>query len=381
MIGLKDLPPFDFVNSDKQAVLDYILNLYKLIVGQSLSKADPRYLFILVITSVVIMLLNKINYTGKQNLLPFAEGDKLDYLGATYAVARKKSLSAKTSVQFTTSDIENETVVVPAGTRVSAGGGIYFALDEDLTILANTGSAVGSCTCTVAGPGGNGLAKGAITTLVDQLPYIASVSNVTESAGGTDVEDDDTYRDRIQAFPESLSAAGSDGAYKYFAKSASPLIDDVTVTSPEPGHVYIYPLLKNGEQAPEEIQKEVLAVCDDRKVRPLTDHVYCKQPTEVSYDVDITYYISSDDRSRANAIDTAVKQAVDDYVMWQRAKMGRDINPSKLIAMVMAAGAKRVDVTAPVFKHVSDGSKEDGYSVELAVNGSKSVNNGGVEDE
>lgn len=378
---IDDLPEFDFVNADKQAVLEYILKLHTIVTGRTLGKADPSYLFILVITSVVIMLLNKINYTGKQNLLPFAKGANIDYLGATYAVARKKALSAKTSVKFVTSDIENETVVVPAGTRVSAGGGIYFALDADLPIESNTGSATGTCTCTVPGPNGNGLAIGAITTLVDQLPYIASVTNVTESAGGTDVEDDETYRDRIQAFPESLSAAGSDGAYKYFAKSASPLIDDVNVTSPEPGTVHIYPILKNGEQAPEEILKQVLAVCDARVVRPLTDHVFCKQPTEVSYDIDLTYYINTDDMSRANAIKEAVTKAVDDYVLWQRSKMGRDINPSKLIALVMAAGANRVDVRAPVFTHISDGAKSDGFAVELAVNKTKSILNGGVEDE
>ena len=46
-------------------------------------------------------------------------------------------------------------------------------------------------------------------------------------------------------------------------------------------------------------------------------------------------------RAKAVTIQAAVAQAVADYQTWQRA-IGRDINPSKLVAMVMEAGAKRV---------------------------------------
>ena len=80
--------------------------------------------------------------------------------------------------------------------------------------------------------------------------------------------------------------------------------------------------------------------------RPMTDLVNVSAPAEVTYTVDLTYYINRSDSARAVAIQEAVQTAVDDYLTWQRT-IGRDINPSKLVALVMAAGAKRVKLTAP----------------------------------
>ena len=48
----------------------------------------------------------------------------------------------------------------------------------------------------------------------------------------------------------------------------------------------------------------------------------------------------------ATTIQAAVEAAVAKYLEWQR-HIGRDINPSKLVQMVMAAGAKCVEITAP----------------------------------
>ena len=46
---------------------------------------------------------------------------------------------------------------------------------------------------------------------------------------------------------------------------------------------------------------------------------------------------------------SAAKAAVDRYIVWQKEKLGRDINPSELIAQLMQTGVKRVEVKSPVF--------------------------------
>ena len=69
----------------------------------------------------------------------------------------------------------------------------------------------------------------------------------------------------------------------------------------------------------------------------------------------------------------AVAQAVADYQTWQRA-IGRDINPSKLVAMVMEAGAKRVTVTAPTYTAVA-------ATKVSALQGEATVTYGGLEDD
>ncbi|MFD2089923.1 baseplate J/gp47 family protein [Brevibacillus brevis] len=53
-----------------------------------------------------------------------------------------------------------------------------------------------------------GIQWGKLNQLVDPLPFVQSVSNVTESGGGADEEDDDSYAERIRQAPESFSVAG-----------------------------------------------------------------------------------------------------------------------------------------------------------------------------
>ena len=47
---------------------------------------------------------------------------------------------------------------------------------------------------------------------------------------------------------------------------------------------------------------------------------------------------------------------MEEYIQWQSAKLGRDINPSKLHALLMQAGVKRVEISSPLFTHLRDGS-------------------------
>jgi len=87
--------------------------------------------------------------------------------------------------------------------------------------------------------------------------------------------------------------------------------------------------------------------------RPLTDRVVVGAPEQVSYDIDLTYYIRQSESKFAIDIQNAVNQAVNDYIIWQKAKIGRSINPSQLISMIINAGAKRVEVTLPEFTVLS----------------------------
>ena len=72
-------------------------------------------------------------------------------------------------------------------------------------------------------------------------------------------------------------------------------------------------------------------------------------------------------------IQAAVKQAVDDYILWQREKLGRDIDPSKLYALMVKAGAEKVTVTSPALTTV-DADK-------IAVASTPAITFGGVSSE
>ena len=93
----------------------------------------------------------------------------------------------------------------------------------------------------------------------------------------------------------------------------------------------------------------------------------------------VTYYIATDSLIPVTDIEAAVANAVSEYVKWQSAKLGRDINPSKLWQLLMQTGIKRAVITSPTFQVMSDGA--DGSTPQLAVLGTKTVTNGGYEDE
>ena len=115
------------------------------------------------------------------------------------------------------------------------------------------------------------------------------------------------------------------------------------------------------------------AYLSGKTIRPMTDKLTVKAPEEVTYSINLTYYINRSDSARAVAIQAAVAQAVEEYKTWQRT-IGRDVNPSQLAAMVMEAGAKRVTVTAPTFAAVA-------ATKVAALTGSATVTYGGLEDD
>ena len=81
----------------------------------------------------------------------------------------------------------------------------------------------------------------------------------------------------------------------------------------------------------------------------------------------------SSDAYKAATIQSEVEKAVDDYVTWQTTEIGKDINPSELIKRVVAAGAKRAVVSAPVFTTVAE--------TQVAQLGTRTVTYGGLEDD
>ncbi len=117
----------------------------------------------------------------------------------------------------------------------------------------------------------------------------------------------------------------------------------------------------------------LLDFLQEQNVRPTNDLVRASAPEEVPYTVDLQYWIGKSDTARASAIQTAVEAAVAKYVRWQRA-IGRDINPSQLVAAVVAAGAKRVKVNAPVDTQV-------GSTQVAALSGIAVVSYGGLEND
>ncbi|SPT78997.1 Uncharacterized homolog of phage Mu protein gp47 [Anaerobiospirillum thomasii] len=106
-----------------------------------------------------------------------------------------------------------------------------------------------SATALELGEIGNNIPVGKINQLVDPLPSITKVENITATSGAGDREDDERYAMRIKLAPASFSVAGPAKAYEYHTLSYSTAIIDAKIYGLEdhPGNVYIHPLLTNGE--------------------------------------------------------------------------------------------------------------------------------------
>lgn len=343
-----DIPDIDFIDLNVNEVESLIFAAYTKLSGRTLAQGDPVRLFILFIVDVIIMLLNKINETAKQNLLKYATGEALDNLAAFWNVQRIPAQSAKTTLKVELSTVREQATIIPAGTRVSPQSTLYFSTDEELTIPAGETEGTVIASCMEVGTVGNDYAIGEVNKIVDPVPYVSIMTNITKSQGGSSIEDDESLRERTFEAPEALSCAGPELAYKWHAKSTNSSIIDVGVDSPSPGCVRVVPLLKSGEVPGIEMLQAVADNLSNKEKRPLTDNVSVEAPTIVYYDLDVSYYIDED--IDLTLTTSRVMAAIENYILWQKSRLGRDINDSELISYIKSvSGVKRVVVNSPNF--------------------------------
>ncbi|MDP5277135.1 baseplate assembly protein [Chengkuizengella axinellae] len=368
-MSVTELPNIEFLETNVDSIKDNIITMYESLAEKKLYPGDPVQLFLLSIANIIVQQSNVINETAKQNLLRYATGDKLDHIGARVETQRLPATAAQTTVQFNLSASRPDVTVIPKGLRVSPDGTLFFELTENVEIIAGDLSASVQCECLEVGTVGNGYLPGQINLIVDPLPYVATANNTTESAGGTEKEGDDAYRERIYQAPESFSTAGPVGAYDFWAKTASKDIIDVTVHSPSPGVVEIIPLIQGG--ATTEVINSIHEVLNDKKIRPLTDFVQVVSPENVSFDVDLTYWIDRENEIDVQNIQNRVNDAVSQYIEWQQSKLGRSINPSELTKLVLNAGAERANVVSPIYTSIEN--------TQIAVCNTVLINYGGID--
>lgn len=368
-------PDIEFIDTNPDTSLNRMVAKYEKTAERKLYASDPARLFISFMTNVVTQIRVELNETAKKNLPRYAAGEILESLGELfYDIQRNKPEAASVTLRFTISMPQVSAVLIPENTAVTVDGDINFYTLENAYI--NPGETVIDlkAVCGTAGTAGNGFVPGQIFKIVNPFPYFNSVVNITESAGGTDIETDAEMKRRMRKCPESLSTAGPADGYAYHAGNASAQISDVRAVSDKEGVVTLRVLCKNGELPSDEILNKVKEAVSGDKVRPLTDIVEVLAPDSVPFKIDFTYYISRDKSSDAAMIEKAVETAVQNYKTWQTSKIGRDINPSCLISLVMNAGVKRIDITEPHYFKISE-------SQVPVLNGLPVTRNGGVEDD
>ena len=377
---IENLPDVSFIENKTLAdvrseMIAAFQDKYEEITGEkkTLARADPISLLIYAAAVQIYQGYLYIDKAGKMDLLKYSYGEYLENgPAALKGLEREEAEPAVVTVRFTLSAVQADAIGIPIGTQVTDGD-LYFTNTEYAEIPAGDLYADVEMTCLTDGVIGNGIAIGALNVLVDPIPYVDTVSNITETAGGTDDESDESLRDRVFLAPSGYSTAGSAMAYIYWAKEYSNDIADVVVKSPSAGLVDVY-FTTTGGEIPTQTQIDGLQDwLEDDEIKPLTDQVTVKAPTVATFNITMTYYIAKSDSGKAATIQSEVNAAVNDYILWQQGAIGRDINPDVLINKVITAGAKRVVLTYPEFTAVSDTS--------LPQIGTKTVTYGGLEND
>ena len=372
---------YQFVETDTQELVESLISAYETITGTTIQPASPEKIFIQWVANIVLQERMYLNYVGNQNIPSRAEGRNLDALGEIfYMQARPQAQPAMCTERFTISEAQETAILIPKGTRVTdASQTLFWEVVDDVYVPIGSKYVDTQIRCQTDGAIGNGYISGQINTIVDVFDYFFSCSNVTTSDDGADAATDDEYYELIRASLDGYSSAGSRGGYEYFARQVSTEIGDVVANQPSAGCVNIYVLKADGSLAGAELKAAVLKACSADEVRPLTDHVAVNDGQIVPFDIEFTYYISTNETKSAAEIEADVNAAVSDYVQWQTEKFGRDINPDKLREFLYTTGIKRIELTAPTFATLSNG--RDNSVPEIAKLGESSITNGGYEDE
>lgn len=342
--------------------------------GVTLKEGEPVSLILYAAAVQIFQMYMNTDIAGKMNFLKYAYGDYLDNLGALKGIERKEESPAVCTVRFSLAAVRAAVTSIPAGTRVTTQGAeVYFETDDYAEIPIGSEYVDVLCTSQTTGETWNGLEVGELNVLVDPIPYIAFVSNITEASGGADRESDEALAERIYLASGNFSIAGPESAYIYLTREAYSGVEDVRVSSPSECEVDIRVIGKNGEFFSSEILQMIEDYITNSERKPMTDHVTVSSPTSLTYNISITYYINKSEVSSVSRIQDAVNEAVDNYIEWQSGTIGRDVEPGKLVEYVMAAGAKRVTVTYPTYVATTN--------AQVPQLGTKAVNYGGLEDD
>ena len=378
---LYNLPDISFVDdiSYEKILNDMIADYekkYQEATGRkvTLRPGDKEHIHLRIEAGQYFQMYQILDNAAKMNLLKYSKGNFLRHLGAFKKTFIQEPKPAVVTARFTLSEIRKDVIYIPQGTRVTAGDGVYFATDDYAEVKAGDSFVDVDCTCETVGEVGNEYIVGQIETIVDPVPYVSSVSNITKSDGGTGEESEDSFRERIFLAPSSYSVAGPADAYEYWVKQYnSAAIEDVKIYEPTEAVVDIRILLIGGALPSKTFCSGCLEYLRENPIIPLTDNDLVAAPDVVNYNLKAVYYIARSDLNNIKVIQESIEAAKETYLNWQRTKIGRDINPDALTEFVRAAGGKRVVITSPVFTPIPETSIAMEKTVEFTY--------GGIEDD
>ena len=223
----------NFIETNAKTVSDIVLEELENGVNEPLYPGDERRIFGEAMAQVIVAVYSTVNDACRQKMLRYARGTVLDALGENRDVIRLDPTFATVNLCFGVNEPMASNIIIPAGVRVTGDFVHYFLTDSTAVLPAGSLTVDVTATAENGGSEYNNVAVGEIINIVDvsEVPLIDYVTNTTEAEGGGDLEDDETFRERIREAENRLSTAGPAKAYKYWALASNPLVSDAVVIS------------------------------------------------------------------------------------------------------------------------------------------------------
>jgi uncharacterized phage protein gp47/JayE len=201
---------------------DFVSRLDLQLVGRAylISKAikiDPQQvdvqgtdanIFVGSVAEIAYLCILQLAYSCNRLFLDGAEGDDLDrYAWDRYQLTRKGASAAVGGVQLSRVLATNPAGTVPAGTLITSQSGFSYITTTAGNFTSSTGATSDTFVAVfvravqagkLSQVGANSLTKFAQSAALFD-PTI-TVNNALATAGGEDVEDDDTFRERVRGF-------------------------------------------------------------------------------------------------------------------------------------------------------------------------------------
>ncbi len=171
-----------------------------------------------------VTMYQDVQDTYLSNYIDQATGNSLDQLGNNYSVARIPAAASTATLKFTGTPgytIESD----QDGSLFGTADDVEFQLLDDVT-LDEQGNGSGEVQAIETGTTGN-VAANTITVQIEQSDQVTSVTNPDKAGGGADIENDDSYRQRIHLSMEAQPGPTLYGLYT--ALYARPGVEQVQI--------------------------------------------------------------------------------------------------------------------------------------------------------
>jgi phage-related baseplate assembly protein len=260
-------------------------------------ESDPFMLLLEVFSYKELFLRKRINESIKSMFISHAKGEDLDNLVALYGIQRLVGKNPTAKYKFKLSDSLDKDLKIPSDFELVDKELNRAFLNEDVVFLAGYKEVLGEVFLD------RHIDKSDISPeiIATPVPFIVKAEKMERFKNGSRVESDENLRKRAILSLYRSSTAGSVESYMYHSMSSDLRIKDIKVHSPSLGVVEVF-YYAFKEDMDNQMQENIEKKLNDKKIKPITDHVKIKKAKTLNIDINLDLYFSKEIFEKKNLL-------------------------------------------------------------------------------